>query len=165
MKSINKYSLQLFMGLLMIGIISCKRNDGFNTAPISTDKTKPGVVTSIKVDNFNGGSYITYNLPNSENLLYVLAKYSIRDKVAKETKSSYYKDTVEVNGFAESKDYQVTLYAVSKAEVMSDPVTVTVHPKIPVYRLVRPSATMSPDFSGVNVKALNPLKRNIGVIV
>ncbi|MGN8068547.1 DUF5000 domain-containing lipoprotein [Mucilaginibacter sp. SG564] len=165
MKNINRYSLQLLMGLLMIGIISCKRNDGFNTGPISTDKTKPGVVTNIKVDNFNGGSYITYNLPNSENLLYVLAKYSIRDKVARETKSSYYKDTVEVNGFAESKDYQVTLYAVSKAEVMSDPVTVTVHPKTPVYQLVRPTAAISADFGGVNVKALNPLKRDIGIIV
>jgi hypothetical protein len=165
MKSINKYSLLLFVGLLMIGIISCKRNDGFSTGPISTDKTKPGVVTNIKVDNFNGGAYITYDLPNSENLLYVLAKYSIRDKVGRETKSSYYKDTVVVNGFADSKDYQVTLYAVSKAEIMSDPVTVTVHPQTPIYKLVRPSAVIAPDFSGVNIKALNPLKKDIGVIV
>ncbi|SDE67983.1 protein of unknown function [Mucilaginibacter pineti] len=165
MKIINKYSLLLFMSLVMISMFSCKRNDGFSNTPVSTDKTKPGIITNVKVENFNGGANIIYDLPNSDNILYVLAKYSIRDKVSRETKSSYYKDTVVVNGFAQSQDYQVTLYVVSRAEVMSDPVTVTVHPGTPVYELVRPTATIAPDFGGVNVKALNPLKKNVGIIV
>ena len=165
MKIIKKYSLLLFTGLVMISMFSCKRNDGFSNTPTSTDKTKPGIITNVKIDNFNGGANITYDLPNSDNILYVLAKYTIRDKVSRETKASYYKDTVVVNGFAKSQDYQVTLYVVTRAEVMSDPVTVTVHPDIPVYELVKPSASISPDFGGVNVKALNPLKKSIGIIV
>ncbi len=165
MKNINRYSLQLLTCLLMIAVMSCKRNDGFNTTPVSTDKTKPGVITNVRVENFNGGANIVYDLPQSDNILYVLAKYTIRDKVSRETKSSYYKDTVVVNGFANSQDYQVTLNVVSRAEVMSDPVTVTVHPLTPVYELVRPTAAISADFGGVNVKALNPLKKNIGIIV
>jgi hypothetical protein len=164
MKIINKYSLQLFIGLVMISMFSCKRNDGFNK-PSSTDKTKPGVVTNIKVDNFNGGANITYDLPNSDNILYVLAKYNIRDKVSRETKSSYYTDTVVVNGFAQSQDYQVSLYVVSRADVMSDPVTVTVHPATPIYQLVRPTVSISADFGGVTVQALNPQKKDIGVIL
>ncbi|GAA4307091.1 DUF5000 domain-containing lipoprotein [Mucilaginibacter gynuensis] len=165
MKNIKNYSLQVLIGLLMIGIASCKRNDGYNTGPISNDGTKPGVVTNIKVDNFNGGANITYDLPNSDNILYVLAKYHINDKASRETKSSYYKDTVVVNGFKASQDYDVTLYTVSRANVMSDPITVKVHPETPVYQLVRPSVAITPDFGGVNVKALNPLRKEIGIIV
>ena len=135
MKNINNRSLLLFLSMLMISIVSCKRNDGYNQ-PTSNDKTKPGIVSNIKVTNYNGGSYITYDLPKSDNILYVLAKYQIRDKEDRQTKSSYYSDTVNVEGFASSKDYNITLYTVSRAEVMSDPVTVTVHPKTPIFSLV-----------------------------
>ena len=112
--------------ILMVFLGACKRNDGFN-APVSTDKTKPGVVTNIKVKNLNGAAYITYNLPNSPNLLYVLAQYNINGKTVRQTKASYYSDTVLVDGFAKSQDYQVTLWSVSRANIQSDPVTVTVH--------------------------------------
>ncbi len=151
--------------LLAIGITSCKKNNGYNTEPVSTDKTKPQAVTNLKIDNFNGGAYITYNLPKSDNILYVLAKYNIRDKVARETKSSYYTDTIKVEGFAKAQEYEVTLYTVTRANVMSDPVTVKVNPKTPVYQLVRPTITMSPDFGGVNVKSQNPLKKEVGLIL
>jgi hypothetical protein len=40
----------------------------------------------------------------------VLAKYQIRNGVSRETKSSYYTDTVNVEGFAKEADYEVTLY-------------------------------------------------------
>ncbi len=164
MKRIKNYSLLLFLLAVVFSVISCKRNDGAR-APISTDKSKPGVITNVKVNNYNGGSYITYQLPNSQNILYVLAKYQIRDNVPRETKSSYYSDTVTVEGFAKEQDYDVTLYTVSRADVLSDPVTVKVHPKTPPYISIKSTTTMTTDFGGVNVKALNPLKKEIGVIV
>jgi len=164
MKKFKYYSLLLFTGLIMIGMASCKRNDG-ERVPISTDKTKPGVITNIKVANYNGGAFITYDLPNSDNILYVLAKYQIRNGVSRETKSSYYTDTVNVEGFAKEGDYDVTLYTVSRANVSSDPVKVTVHPLIPPYLSIEGSSSIAADFGGVNVKALNPLKKEIGLIV
>lgn len=161
----TKYqSFGFFLGLLMISILSCKKGEGYNS-PVSDDTAKPEVVTNVKVDNFNGGSYITYDLPNSDNILYVLAKYKINETVTRETKASYYKDTVTVNGFANEQDYDVTLYTVTRANVMSDPVTVKVHPQTPVFRLVKPTLSLSADFGGVNVKAANPLKKEIGVII
>ncbi|MBB6107890.1 DUF5000 domain-containing lipoprotein [Mucilaginibacter lappiensis] len=164
MKSIKNYSLLLLLLAVVLSVISCKRNDGARV-PISTDNSKPGVITNVKVNNYNGGSYITYQLPNSQNILYVLAKYQIRDNVPRETKSSYYSDTVTVEGFAKEQDYDVTLYTVSRADVLSDPVTVKVHPKTPAYISIRSTTTMTTDFGGVNVKAFNPLKKEIGVIV
>lgn len=159
-----KHMFIVFLGIVMLSILSCKKSEGYNT-PISTDMTKPDVVSNVKVDNFNGGANITYELPNSDNILYVLAKYKINGSVGRETKASYYKDTVTVNGFANEQDYDVTLYTVTRANVMSDPLTVKVHPQTPVYKLVKPTISITADFGGVNVKASNPLKKEIGVII
>jgi len=160
---INKLSLSLLVFVLMASITACKKNNGFNDV-ISEDKTKPEPVSNIKVDNFNGGAYITYDLPNSPNILYVQAKYKINDATSREAKSSYYQDTVVVNGFAEAKSYEVTLYTVSRANVSSDPITVTVNPTTPVYKLVRPTVNMTADFGGINVTASNPAKMEVGLI-
>jgi hypothetical protein len=163
MKNIKTQINLLLMMMLFSGITACKKNNGFNTI-VSDDKTKPGVVSNIKVDNFNGGANITYDLPNSSNILYVLAQYKISDNISRETKSSYYQDTVVVNGFAQEKPYEVTLYTVTRANVKSDPVTVTVNPKTPVYALVRPTINLLPDFGGVNITADNPAKKEVGLV-
>lgn len=150
--------------MLCASITGCKKNNnGFNEV-VSNDNTKPEPISNVKVDNFNGGANITYDLPNSPNILYVLAKYKINDNVAREAKSSYYQDTIVVNGFAEAKSYEVTLYAVSRANISSDPVTVTVNPTTPVYELVLPSVNLAPDFGGVNITASNPTKKEVGFI-
>jgi hypothetical protein len=151
--------------VLLITLSACKKNEGYNTEPVSTDTTKPGVVTNIKVTNFNGGAYITYTLPNSSNILYVQGQYKINDQTTRETKASYYTDTIVVEGFAQSKEYDVTLNVVSRANVMSDPVTVKVHPDIPFYKLVKPSVKIDADFGGVTITALNPKKRALGFIL
>lgn len=151
--------------VLLIALSSCKKNEGYNTEPVSTDATKPGVVTNIKVTNFNGGAYITYTLPNSSNILYVQGQYKINDVTTRQTKASYYTDTILVDGFAQNKDYEVTLNVVSRANVMSDPVTVKVHPDVPFYKLIKPSVQMVRDFGGVTITALNPKKKDIGVIL
>src|SRR5258708_25004031 len=167
MKNIrNNYILcSTAVGSLAIpGIFSCSKIDNYN-GPVSTDKTKPGIVTNVRVVNFNGGAYIIYTLPNSPNLLYVQAEYKINDTKSRQTKSSYYSDTITVNGFANIQDYTVTLYSVSRADVKSDPVTVTVHPATPVYKLVRPTIVLSPDFGGVNIKAIDSFKKPVGIIL
>ena len=164
MINVKRQIIPLLMVVFLAGITACKKNNGFNTV-VSDDKTKPDVVSNVKVDNFNGGANITYVLPNSANILYVLAKYKINDNDTRETKSSYYRDTVLVNGFSKEKPYEVTLYTVTRANVMSDPVTVTVNPKTPVYALVRPTINLSPDFSGVNITADNPTKQEVGLIL
>ncbi|QEM11711.1 DUF4959 domain-containing protein [Mucilaginibacter rubeus] len=162
-KYLNHYLFMLF-SLAVAFITSCKRDDG-DRMPISKDGTKPGVITNVKIDNYNGGAHITYTLPKSDNLLYVLAKYQIRNGVSRETKASYYTDTVNVEGFAKEADYEVTLYAVSRSNVMSDAVKVTVHPKTPPYLLIRDQLNLQADFGGVNIQSLNPLKAEVGVIL
>jgi hypothetical protein len=128
-KKIFKWCLFCVPVIALAVLSSCSKNDGFSKGPVSTDTSKPGVITNIRVQNLNGGAYIIYDLPNSNNLLYVLAQYNINDKTIRQTKASYYTDTIKVEGFAASQDYNVTINTVSRANVSSDPVIVKVHPK------------------------------------
>ena len=160
---LQNYILICFASLLLFSA-GCKESDGFNDI-VSGDKTKPAAVSPVKVTNFSGGAVISYTLPKTENLLYVLAEYKINDQVMRQSKASYYKDTIRVEGFRTSAEYEVTLFAVSRADVKSDPVTVKVHPETPAYLISYPTVTMERDFGGVNVSARNPKKQAIGVIV
>ncbi len=137
--------------------------DGYNEI-VSTDMTKPASVTNVRVQNFNGGAYITYSLPNSPNILYVQAEYKINGETSRQSKSSYYSDSITVSGFAKSQDYEVILHTVSRAQVYSDPVTVIVHPDTPPYLLTRPTVEMKPDFGGVNITCINKTKSSLGII-
>lgn len=151
--------------LLSFSLGSCfKEVRGYNE-PVSGDATKPQPVSNVRVENLNGGAYITYTLPNSPNILYVLAQYD--DGVGRnfEVKSSYYSDTIKVEGFPQSKEYNVKLFTVSRSEVKSDPVEVKIFPKTPVYQTVFPTVSISPDFGGVLVSAVDSLKEAVGVIL
>ena len=143
-------------------LLSCQKGNKY-IFPDSNDKTKPGTVTNVKVKNFNGGAVLTYSLPNDQNLLYVQANYMINNKTVRQSKSSYFLDTIRVEGFQSSKDYTVTLTAVTRANISSDPVTVTVHPDTPYYELVRKSLKLSPDFGGINIQGLNVSKSAVGL--
>jgi hypothetical protein len=150
--------------LIVLASPSCKKAES-NIQVVSTDQTKPGPVTNVKVENLNGAARLTYTLPNEKNLLYVLARYNINDTRARETKASYYTDTIIVDGFAKAKEYTVTLYAVSRANVMSDPVTVTVNPATPNYLYINSNLAITPDFGGANFFGFNPNKVPVAVHV
>lgn len=165
MKSINYTRLIVIAGVLIfISSGGCKKLDNYNYI-VSTDKTKPDTVTNINVHNFEGGAYITYTLPESRNLLYVLAQYKINDKISRQAKASYYSDTIRVDGFAKSQDYEVALYAVSRAQIKSDPVIVKVHPETPPYLAVFPTITVKRDFGGVHVSVVNKASKPVGIVV
>lgn len=155
-----------FFAAVIVCLHACSKAKDYNE-PISGDKTKPGVVTNIRVANFNGGSYITYDLPKSGNVLYVKAEYVINGQTGKkrQTKSSYYSDSITVEGFAEKKEYEVKLTTVTRSNVESDEVTVKVFPDTPVYRLVAKTIRMQPDFGGLNVQTTNVNKKPVGAIV
>ncbi len=158
--------LILFAFLILAFFNSCTKV-GQGNEVVSTDKTKPEPISNVKVQNLNGAAIITYTLPRTTNILYVKADYVINDKTGakRQSKSSYYSDTTLVQGFAESKDYQVQLKVVSRAGIESDPVSVTVHPDIPPYQLVRKTLSLNADFAGVTATSTNILKENIGVVM
>lgn len=144
-----------FVLFVALFVGACKESES-PVEIISNDMTKPEMVTDVHVENLNGAAKIMYKLPNSKNLLYVLARYSINDDHVREAKTSYYQDTILVEGFAREGEYEVSLYAVSRANVLSDPVVVKVQPKTPNYILINEGLEISPDFGGANFAGVNP---------
>ncbi|WP_316818304.1 DUF4959 domain-containing protein [Pedobacter nyackensis] len=155
----------IFLSYIALFIVGCRKGDEYKE-PISTDQTKPAAPGNIRVKNFEGGAYIIYDLPTTKNTLYVLADYVINEEtgIKRQTKTSYYTDTVKVEGFALSKEYKVKLTTVSRANVLSDPIEVTVHPEQPAYLAVAENITLNPTFGGVNARSKNPSGQGITLV-
>lgn len=155
------YSLLAVAGALFF---ACQKQTGTNLSPIYKDGAKPAPIKNVRVLNFPGGATIVYDIPADPNILYVQADYKINSTTTQQMKSSYYTDTIVVKGFEREGDYKVTLSAVSRGEVKSDPVEVTVHPGIPPYQSVRASLKVFGDFGGANIAFENPTGGEIAIV-
>lgn len=162
MKStINKFPLLALV--LLIGLWSCKKMD--DIGPLENNSTPPGAISNGKVQNLKGEAIITYTLPGDEDLLYVKAVYQIRPGVTREVKASFYTNNLLVDGFKDSTSTEVTLYAVNRSEVASEPYTVTVKPLKPAYLSSFDSLKVGPTFGGINVRTTNPDAKPLSIII
>jgi uncharacterized protein DUF4959/uncharacterized protein DUF5000/uncharacterized protein DUF5126 len=154
----KNYNLIITGWLLMITVIAACKKDERN--PLSKDGTVPGPVRNVQVTNLAGAALLTYTLPGDENLLYVKAVYTLKG-VQKEVKVSMYQNKLLVDGFANTEAREVALYAVSRSEVMSEPVPVTIKPLTPPISNVFKSLKTDSTFGGINVKYTNADSANI----
>lgn len=137
----------------------CKEED--EKRPFNANDQAPQPVTNVRVESLPGGARITYDRPKDENLLYVKAEYAIRDGVVREAKASYYLNSLTVDGFPDTSAHEVKLYAVSRGEHASEPVTVEVHPLTPPVVEVFHSLTMEATYGGVRVEFRNEAESDI----
>lgn len=153
----NKYIILL---LCMAVLFGCEED---TVRPLVIDnETTPSPIENVVVDNIAGGAIISYSLPNEEDLLYVEAQFKRQDNAEiSKVRSSLYNNSLEVNGFGEEKDFDVTLYAVDQSENKSEPVTVTITPQKPPIQFVGESLEVIPDFGGMYVSWENPLEANV----
>lgn len=147
-----------FLALVLGG---CKKDIN---APIEGNGTPPGVVTNVKIVNGNGIATLTYTLPNDEDLLYVKADYTTASGVAREVKSSYFNNSLVVDGFADTLPHTITLYAVNRSETASKPVTVTAKPLIAPIWLVYDSLKVLATYGGIRIKSINQLKSDVVIV-
>ena len=148
------YKLLIIIAIVS-GLFACTKSDIYREPDTAGGSNKPAPVTNVQVINYNGAAVVSYDLPEDKDLLYVEANYEIRTGISRQIKSSYFFDTLRLEGFHDSRDYTVTLRAVTRSNVASDPVTVTVHPDTPYFALIRNSLKVSSDYGGVNIQAIN----------
>lgn len=117
--------------------------------PIFQDPDAPGAITSLEVLNLPGAAIISYQLPRDEDLLYVKAEYTLANGQKVEAKSSNFLSSIKVEGFGDTDEKEVTLYAVDRSENVSPAVVVKVHPETPDVKSVQSTIEMIADFGGV----------------
>ena len=142
----NKYIVLLFIAVFLT---NCS-DEVWRGIPTDSDAPAPPAVTNVEVTAIPGGAKITYTLPKNEDLLYVMAEYTLRDKII-EKKSSFYNNTLTLEGFPDTNEYTVKLYSVSRDGVKSAPVNVTVTPLTPPVVSIYNSIVMEPTFGGVRI--------------
>lgn len=163
MKQIIITSIRVLMLSLILSFVACSEDQG--PQPLEHNSNAPAEVTNVSVENLPGKARLTYTLPSDEDLLYVVARYTLENGTPMEVKASYYSNTMLLEGFSGQSPTEVKVYAVNRSETESKPVTVSVTPsKAPIFDIFD-SLVAQPDFGGIRITADNPTKEEIGILV
>lgn len=152
--------LSLFI-LFVFTLVCCKEE---KQSPLFPGET-PDVVKQYTVKNLPGAALITFKLDDPRTA-YVKAVYTLKEGLTREAKASKYDNKLMVDGFAESKSYDISLYAVGYNEKESSPIKVTVQPETPPFQTVVSKLSVTPDWGGGKLKGTNvtSAKLMIGVL-
>src|SRR5690606_7211190 len=151
------------LGALFLAVAACKEEGRFQAN--SDDATPPGIVTNVTYEPLYGGARFYYTPPADEDLLAIEAVYTNANKQSFTFSASYFADSLEVYGFADTGEYTVQLYAVDRAGNRSQAVDVSVVPLEPAYTRVAESIEIKPGFSSFFLDWENELEQNINVYV
>ena len=146
----------VYIGLTFIS--SCKEEF---PSSLKTDGNPPGQISDILIQNLNGGSLIRYKLPSDEDLLYVKAEYEYPKGTKREVRSSLYVDSLKIEGIGSTQPLDILIYTVSRSEISSEPIKVTINPLTPPIYLIKESLDVMPDFGGFSIKYNNESKQDI----
>ncbi len=126
----------------------------------------PEAVSQYTIENLPGAAAISFKLTDPRTA-YVKAVYTLKDGLTREAKASKYENKLIVDGFAESREYSVAIYAVGNDEQESEPIHVTVHPGTPPYKTVLENLAVAPDWGGGKLQGANETsaKLMIGVLM
>jgi len=127
--------------------------------PLVKNDSIPPEVERIGVENLPGGAKITYTLPEKSDILYVTAEFSSRKNEIRTIKSSVYNNFLLLEGFAEEKEYPVTLYTVSRSEVRSKGVDTTIQPQKAPLSDVFETLDIYDTFGGVLISFVNEAEK------
>lgn len=163
MKQKLKQSFWILIIPFIAIVFSCEEETG--PTPLENNTTPPGIVENVVVENLPGKVRLEYTLPDDDDLLYIVARYTLENGTEMEVKASYYQNSMLLEGFAGLSTSEVDIYAVNRSETESNSVSVEVQPlEAPIYDIFR-SLETSPDFGGVRIEADNPTEEDIALLV
>lgn len=145
-------------------LTGCKEDD--NLKPYGdNDGAAPAAVSNIRVRNYPGGAVIRYDLPGDADLAYVKAEFFSTDQQKREVRASQYVDSLVVEGFGDTREYDILLYAYDHFENRSEGVSVKVQPLTPPVHTIFESLRYTVDFGGFLIEYENPTKSDIAIYV
>lgn len=160
--NIFQKSIKAIVILSLLIVSSCQKDSVSKALKIGT---APGEIKKYSFEAIPGGAIITYELPEGTDLRYVKATYTLNSGVTREAKSTIYKNTIQVDGFAKEGEYDITLVAVGLGDVASGPMVIKVNVLRPSHQLVMDSVkinkSMYAAFGGLNIDYSNISSTNL----
>ena len=159
------YFRYIILAAALLSAMACSKP--FSQSPYGeNDGVAPGPVTVTKVENFNGGAYILFDLPaNDVDILYVKAVYQNSQNVEQKAIVSAYADTVKIEGLGDTKARKVDLYSVDHFGNESVPTTATIEPLEPAVIATRNSLSAKEGFGGFHLNFTNEMRNPLSFYV
>ena len=158
---VMKRAFLIIISLMPMVWIGCKEEGRVDH--INDSAPAPAQVTDVTMRSTPGGVILKYTLPDDQNLRYVKAEYEIRPGVVYDTKASSYMDSLMLEGFGDTRAYDVKLFSVGKNEKASEPLIVRVNPMTAPVHLV--SKQLKEAFGGVSVTIQNPERASLAIVL
>lgn len=155
--------ISIYLVTVVIFLCACKEETRYS--PKGAGKTPPGVPTDITWKPLYGGARFHYTIPRDEDLMSVNAEYTNEKGKTYYFSSSFYKDSVDIYGLGEEKEYTIYLYGVNRTGNQSNKVPVKIVPLEPSITRVANTLDIKPAFSSFFLDWENELEQVINVFV
>ena len=146
--------------VLMIAFGGCTEE---SVAPINQDSATPDPVYNVQPEGLPGAVRISYALPETGGLLYVEAEVTMKNGEKKQVRSSYYNNSVLIEGFGNTDAHEVKLYSVGRNMRRSEPVSVVATPLQPAIWDVYQSLDVAEDFGGFRLTFNNTHRASVSI--
>lgn len=132
--------------IIGIGLFfSCSEKD---MNPINPPKGKPAPVTDVSVEPIAGGAVVSYVIPVDNDVLSVKAVYTLAGGKQREAIASFYENHLVIEGYDDLVEHEAKLYTISRAQELSDPVTVRFTPLPSPLSKAAATVSITSDFGG-----------------
>jgi len=124
--------------------------------PISSSLGKPGKVEILEEESIPGGITVIYRIPESEDILSVVAEYTLSNGKKYESEASYFENTLTISGYNDhTREYTANLYTINRAQKRSDPVTIRFTPGESALSKVSNNMEITADWGGPRFSWIN----------
>jgi hypothetical protein len=164
-KYLNKQTIIADIRLMCFGFMLCFAAMSCSEAPIGqipVDHKSPSPLTNVVVTPTNGGAYVTYTLPNEDDISYVKCEFTYNGK-KRIVRSSIYKNYMEVDGLGEPEEIELKISVIDHSENASQPYVSKFIPLDPPMTAIFRSFKVEPAFGGVKVEWENPARQMVGI--
>jgi hypothetical protein len=157
--------LQLIIIIVLIATFTgCKESERFEIN--YDDNTPPGKpFVSQDYKPLYGGARIYFTPPEDQDVLTIDANYTNQKGEIFWFSASYFTDSIDVEGFADTEPKTVNIYAVDRAGNKSEAQSITVVPKEPAVSRVASSVGVKGGFGSFYIDWRNELKQVVNVHV
>ena len=160
----NRKSKMLWFLVVLIGCFqACREGERYGVSITETEAPDAPVVYGTR--SLDGGVRFYYTVPKNKDVIAVKGEYVNEAGKLLHFSSSYFKDSLDVLGFADTIYYDVKIYAVNRAGRRSKENVYPVKPERSVLNMVMDAIVVKPSFGSLFVEWENELKWNVNVFV
>lgn len=159
----NKKLIYSLLTLLLLTLSNCGDADVNNPRGLS-DIASQIDVNTVRVNNMSGTSIVYFDRPDDRNLKYVQAVYELADGTVRKFNSSYFTDSLVINGFPDAGEYTLKIYSVNYTEKFSEPISIKINPEQPPYKKVLDDCKVEATFAGFRFTSVDEVRTDLSII-